>query len=249
MGNALRRLRLKLTRAAFDALYGPLARLYDLITVVFFAGEWARWQEAALGRLAGTKILELGPGTGALAVRLLGAGYDYTGLEPSVPMLAVARRRLRAAGRPLSLVRGRAQALPFKDRTFDSVLATFPTGYALDPATWREVFRVLRPGGRWVVVYAGALRPAGVRRRLALLAQRLILGPAEDTARPRLPEVPGFRVRFWEAQTPGGTALGWEAVRVLAAEVPVEVPPADPEQNRVAVGTEEADPGPGGGLQ
>lgn len=249
MDRPFRRLRLKLVRAAFGALYGPLAWAYDLITAVFFAGEWARWQEAAAARLTGTAVLELGPGTGALAVRLLRTGCQYAGVEPSAPMLAVARRRLRTAGRPLGLVRGRAQALPFKDGTFDSVLTTFPTEYAVDPATWREVFRVLRPGGRWVVVYAGALRPVGVRRRLAALAQRLILGPAENPARPHLPEIWGFRIRFWEAPTAGGTAFGWEAARLLAPEVPVEVPAAEPEQNRVTVGAQEADAGPGGGLQ
>ncbi len=245
----LRCLRVKLLRTAFGALYGPLARVYDLITVLFFAGEWARWQAVAAGRLAGPKILELGSGTGSLAVRLIAAGYDYTGLEPSPAMLGVGLRRLRAAGRPFNLVRGRAQQLPFKDQTFNSVLATFPTDYALDPATWAEVLRVLRPGGRWVVVYAGALKPFGLRRRLAGFAQRLILGPRENPAPPGLPGMPGFRVRFWEEATPGGVAFGWEATRVLPAEVPVEVPAADPEQNRVAVGTEETDADPGGGPQ
>jgi len=248
-GRLSRSLRIKLLRTAFGSLYGPLARFYDLITVIFFAGEWARWQDAAAARLTGSRILELGPGTGALAVRLIGAGYDYTGLEPSPAMLAVARRRLRAFRGPAGLVRGRAQQLPFKDCSFDSVLATFPTEYALEPATWSEVLRVLRPGGRWVVVYAGALKPVGLRRRLAGLAQRLVLGPPDDAAEPALPEVPGFQVRFWEGPTPGGTAFGWEAVRTLPAEVPVELPAADAEQNRVPVGTEEADAGPGRGPE
>ena len=248
-GRLSRSLRIKLLRTAFGSLYGPLARFYDLITFIFFAGEWARWQDAAAGRLTGHRILELGPGTGALGVRLVRAGYDYTGLEPSPAMLTVARRRLRAFRGPAGLVRGRAQQLPFKDQTFDSVLSTFPTEYALSPATWAEILRVLRPGGRWVVVYAGVLKPVGIRRRLAGLAQRLILGPSENAAQPELPTVPGFQVRFWEGSTPEGTAFGWEAVRILPAEVPVEVPAADSEQNGVAVGTEEADAGPGGGPQ
>ena len=242
------RLRLKLLRIAFGALYGPLAPVYDLITRLCFAGEWDRWQAAAAARLRGARVLELGPGTGALAARLVRSGLDYTGLEPSGPMLAVARRRLRASGGPFNLVRGRAQHLPFKAGTFDAVLATFPTEYALDPVAWSEVFRVLRPGGRWVVVYAGALNPTGLRRRLAGWLQRLVLGPPAE-APPRLPETSGFSVAFWEAQTPGGQAFGWEAVRILPAEVAVEVSAADPEQDRVAVGAEQADPGPGGRLQ
>jgi len=244
-----RRLRLRLLRLAFGALYGPLAPAYDLITRLCFAGEWDRWQDAAAARLVGGRILELGPGTGALAARLVRSGFDYTGLEPSGPMLALARRRLGQTGRPFNLVRGRAQGLPFKAGVFDAVLATFPTEYAVDPAAWSEVFRVLRPGGRWVVVYAGALSPRGLRGRLSAWVQRLALGPPDAPPRPPLPEVPGFSAACWEAQTPGGKAFGWEAVRTLAAEVAVEVPAADAEEDRVAVGAEQANPDGGGRPQ
>ena len=100
-----------------------------------------------------------------------------------------------------------------------------------------------------MVVYAGALRPLGLRARLVGWIQRLVLGPPGAPPRPRLPGVPGLSAAFWEAPTPGGKAFGWEARRTLAAEVAVEVSAAHSEQDRVAVGAEEADPGRGGRPQ
>jgi ubiquinone/menaquinone biosynthesis C-methylase UbiE len=69
----------------------------------------------------------------------------------------LARRRLRRTGTIPSLVHGRAQTLPFATHTFDSLVATFPTAYILDPATLAEVARVLRPAGRLVVVVGARL--------------------------------------------------------------------------------------------
>ena len=64
----------------------------------------------------------------------------------------------RKAGLAVPLVRARAQALPFCDGSFDSVVATFPTEFILEPATLREAARVLRAEGRLVVVAWALLR-------------------------------------------------------------------------------------------
>lgn len=78
-------------------------------------------------------------------------------LDLSPHMGRLARWRLRRAGLAASLARGRAQTLPFATHSLDSVLATFPTPYIVDPATLAEVRRVLRPGGRLVVVVGAQL--------------------------------------------------------------------------------------------
>jgi ubiquinone/menaquinone biosynthesis C-methylase UbiE len=67
-------------------------------------------------------------------------------------MAQIAARKLRARELPLTLARGRAQALPFPDETFDGVVSTFPAEFILERATVEEAIRVLRPGGRFVVV-------------------------------------------------------------------------------------------------
>ena len=81
------------------------------------------------------------------------------GLEPSPAMHRVTARKMRRRGVRAPCVRGYAQALPFADASLDAVVATFPAGYILSPATWREAARVLRrpeagsdtPGGRLII--------------------------------------------------------------------------------------------------
>ena len=54
-----------------------------------------------------------------------------------------------------------AQALPFPNSSFDSIVSAFPSEYISDPATLDELARVLRPGGRLVVVLGGWLHSKG----------------------------------------------------------------------------------------
>jgi len=78
------------------------------------------------------------------------------GLDLSPHMSRLARKRLRRLGLAgLPLVRAPAQELPFAANAFDSVVATFPTPFIVQPDTLAEIARVLRPAGRLVIV-AGA---------------------------------------------------------------------------------------------
>jgi ubiquinone/menaquinone biosynthesis C-methylase UbiE len=98
--------------------------------------------------------LELAFGTGYMLRELGSRGFVPVGLDLSPWMVRHARR---AVGEQVPLVRGRAQQLPFGDGSFDSVLCTFPAGFILAPETVNEVARVLRPGGRVVVVIMAQL--------------------------------------------------------------------------------------------
>ncbi len=138
----------------FHLLYGPLARTYDLVAWLASMGQWNAWVATALGELEGPRVLELGHGPGHLQARMAQRGWKAVGVDPSPQMGRLARRRLRQGGLPARLVRARAQALPFRDAAFNEVVATFPTEYILDRRTHDEVIRVLRPGGRIVVVAA-----------------------------------------------------------------------------------------------
>jgi hypothetical protein len=77
----------------------------------------------------------------------------------------MARRRLRQRGQPARLVRGQGQLLPFSPASFDSVVAAFPAPYILAPETIYAIRRVLRPGGRLVVVPEAALTGLGLLAR------------------------------------------------------------------------------------
>lgn len=101
---------------------------------------------ALVGR--GAPMLELGVGTGRIAIPTAAAGGFVIGLDVSPEMLAVAAERAAAAGLALDLVRGDAQALPFADGLFRAALAVHVLHLLPD---WRaalaEVVRVLAPGG------------------------------------------------------------------------------------------------------
>jgi ubiquinone/menaquinone biosynthesis C-methylase UbiE len=166
-------------RLAFHHFYRELAWSYDGVAWLVSGGLWRRWALAALPELQG-RVLELGFGTGHAQLAL--AARPAAGLDASPQMAALAAARLRRHGYAPRLARGLAQALPFPDAAFDTVLATFPAEYILDPATHGEIRRVLAPGGRLVVVPFAQL-DASPYAALVDLAYRLTL-----QAPPRRPD-------------------------------------------------------------
>jgi SAM-dependent methyltransferase len=175
--SSIDRVRAALRRTAFEALYGPFAWAYDWVSQVFFLGQWRRWQRASLHFLAGTRVLEIGMGTGNLHLDLVRSGYAAWGVDLSPQMLRQASRKARRHGpEALLICRARAQALPFPAGSFDSVVSTFPSDYIANPQTLEEIGRVLRAGGRLVVVPAGWLRPKGASGRAADGVARLVYG-------------------------------------------------------------------------
>jgi ubiquinone/menaquinone biosynthesis C-methylase UbiE len=137
----------------FRLLYNELAWLYDPVSWLVSLGHWRQWQRTALAYLPRQgRVLEVGFGPGHLLVDLAAAGYQPVGLDLSRAMLRQAVRRLRRQKLPLALCRGRASALPFAVHTFDAVVLTFPAPFVYDRDWIRHLARVLRPGGRLVVV-------------------------------------------------------------------------------------------------
>lgn len=138
---------------AFCRLYNEFAWAYDRVSYLVSRGEWRRWQGAALPRLRGPRILEIGFGTGDLLSEMRSQGYICYGVELSPSMLRIAKRK----GVKAPLCRARAQDMPFQDEVFDSLVSTFPSSFILDPRAQREMVRVLAPGGHLVVVNEGRL--------------------------------------------------------------------------------------------
>lgn len=140
----------RLVQLAYHLLYHQFAWTYDVVAWLVSGGLWRRWILAVLPALQG-RVLELGFGTGHAQLALANRPA-VAGLDASPQMAAIAAARLRRGGFQPRLVRGLAQALPFPAAAFDTVLATFPAEYILDPATHDEIRRVLAPGGRLVIV-------------------------------------------------------------------------------------------------
>lgn len=107
----------------------------------------------ALARpVASDHCLDIGTGTGHTAALLARSGATVVGLDPAEGMLAAARERYRALPN-LEFLLARGDATGLADDTFDLVTARHTLHHHADlPATLAEVRRVLRPGGRFVLV-------------------------------------------------------------------------------------------------
>ena len=156
----MRRLWWAIIRFFFRLLYNEFAWIYDLVAWGVSWGQWTAWGRSAIPYLRGERVLELAHGPGHLLVAMAKQGVIPVGLDLSPYMGRLARQRLRQAEQTVRLdsrqvvplLRSRAQVIPFCSGCVDSVVVTFPTEFILDPATMQDVARVLRPGGRLVIV-------------------------------------------------------------------------------------------------
>ncbi|HKZ56057.1 MAG TPA: methyltransferase domain-containing protein [Anaerolineales bacterium] len=152
MTSLLLRLRRAALRSLFAFIYGPGATLYDFVAWSSSAGQWRTWQQAALETLPEDRLLEIGHGPGHLLLQVRSAGRFVVGVDFSHQMTRMAARRLRREGWAACVVRARAQQLPFRSQAFNAAYSTFPSEYILEPASASEAARVVKPGGRIVVV-------------------------------------------------------------------------------------------------
>jgi ubiquinone/menaquinone biosynthesis C-methylase UbiE len=114
--------------------------------------EWERMFSTYIGKER-RKILDIGTGTGEIALLLARAGHDVTGIDLAEKMLAEAQSKAAARGLDAKFKRGDAEHLPFADEAFEVVvnrhlLWTLPHA---DQALM-EWKRVLIPGGKMVIV-------------------------------------------------------------------------------------------------
>lgn len=138
-----------------DRLYGRFARLYNL--AVKALPVWRRWIERPLPDIAGPRVLELSFGTGHLLGRYAHQ-YQTWAIDYNWQLAQVARGNLPAGPSPdqpltARLLLADVARLPFADQRFDTVLCTMAfTAYPDGQAAMAEIARVLRPGGRFLLV-------------------------------------------------------------------------------------------------
>lgn len=108
---------------------------------------------ARLALDADTRVLDVGSGTGGPAIHIAAAtGCRMTGVEITEVGVEVSRRLLDEAGLGdrVAFVQGDGMAMPFEDASFDAVISMNVMNVFEDKvALFREVRRLLRPGGRW----------------------------------------------------------------------------------------------------
>ena len=147
------------------SMFSAIPRRYDLINHIITWGLDTRWRRQAARECTISnpmRILDLCCGTGDLTVniaRLVKRDVDITGLDYSQPMLEIAARKteLLAENKNISFTHGDVAVLPFPDGFFDCIGISFAFRNLTykNPLARRhlaEISRVLRPGGRCVIV-------------------------------------------------------------------------------------------------
>ncbi len=141
-----------------------MAAGYDLLVWLLLFGRERSFRErlVAVARLApGESVLDVGCGTGSLAIAAqqhVGPSGRVQGVDASVEMIARARKKAAKAGVPVAFTHGVVEALPFTDAQFDVVLSTLMVHHLprdIRAACAREMRRVVKPGGRVLVVDFG----------------------------------------------------------------------------------------------
>ena len=139
---------------AIAAMFDEIAERYDLLNRVLSLGTDIGWRRRAIVRAAladAAVVLDVGAGTGDLSLAAAGRARRVVALDLSAGMLAVLRRR--AGPRAIDAVVGSAEALPLPDASIDRVISGFTLrNVGRLPAALAEFRRVLRPGGRAVVL-------------------------------------------------------------------------------------------------
>ncbi len=143
-----------------QGVFNSVASKYDVMNDAMSMGIHRIWKDAMMDWLAprpGQKLLDVAGGTGDISFRFLkraGSGHA-TVLDLTEPMLIEGRQRAEAEAMAESLdwVVGDAMALPFPDNSFDVYTISFGIRNVTRPQeALNEAFRVLRPGGRLMVL-------------------------------------------------------------------------------------------------
>ncbi|MDQ0380563.1 methyltransferase domain-containing protein [Amycolatopsis thermophila] len=142
------------TGSTDPAVVARLAEILDSQAATPGVQRLRAWAHDALAVRPGERALEIGCGTGSevqVLAAAVGPGGEAIGLDPNEGMLGLARER--AAGSPARFVPGDVYALPFADASLDAVLCERVFQHLTDPVSAvAEIARVLRPGGRVVLV-------------------------------------------------------------------------------------------------
>ena len=140
-------------------LHNP--RAYDWLARLITLGGEGKFRRRTLDLAElqpGNAVLDVGCGTGTLlieAAKRVGPNGSAHGIDASGQMIAYARRKAARQGVTAKFVEGSADDLPFPDASFDAVFCTLMLHHlpdAMQMATIMEIRRVLRPGGRMVIV-------------------------------------------------------------------------------------------------
>ncbi|WP_377191469.1 bifunctional demethylmenaquinone methyltransferase/2-methoxy-6-polyprenyl-1,4-benzoquinol methylase UbiE [Ruegeria meonggei] len=165
-----------------QGVFNSVASKYDVMNDVMSMGIHRVWKDAMMDWLAprpGQRLLDVAGGTGDISFRFLKrAGFGHaTVLDLTEPMLVEGRQRAEAdqMSDSLNWVVGDAMALPFDDNTFDVYTISFGIRNVTRPQeALNEAFRVLKPGGRLMVLEFSQLPHDGLQKLYDLYSFNVI---------------------------------------------------------------------------
>ena len=128
-------------------------RFYELVEAHRYAKEWHIPAAADFAAARGLQVLEIGCGLGTDGAEFAKAGADYTGVDLTEAAVDLARKRFELSDLPGKFQTADAEKLDFADESFDIVYSHGVLHHTPDTAqAISEIHRVLRPGGRAVVM-------------------------------------------------------------------------------------------------
>ncbi len=158
----------KLLEVFYKLLYNQFSWTYDAVAWLVSVGHWNDWVFTILPKLAGQRILELGPGPGHLQRQAAQRGINIYGLDLSPTMARQSANRMRKAGLTAKITNGDGQHIPYAAGSFDQVIATFPAEYLFQAHTVREIHRVLTPRGKLLILPFASLAGTSFLHRFSV---------------------------------------------------------------------------------
>ena len=187
--------------AQVERVFDKLAPRYDrsmLRCERFFLGHGREWAS----KLAQGEVLEIAVGTG-LNLAHYPPSARVLGIDLSGAMVRVARDRIAAAGLAdrVRVEVGDVQVLDLPDETFDTVVSTYTFCTIPDPASAaKEAFRILRPGGRFLLVEHGPSANRVICGAQKVLDPLFVRFQADHITRNPVPYVEGAGFQVGEVQ-------------------------------------------------
>lgn len=200
----------------FKLLYHQFAWTYDWVADLVSIGRWKSWIYVVLPYLDRVEVLELGCGPGHLQRAVMSQDGYIAGIDLSPQMLRIANKRIIDDQRAGRLVLAEAQHLPFRHKSFQKVVSTFPNNYINDPDTLGQVWRVLETPGELIILPTARITGTNALDRLASWLFRITgqAPPLENTGLERSFSLPhtrlaeaGFRTHHHLVELPGSEVL------------------------------------------
>ncbi len=133
-----------------NAVYTKIAKGYDIFVKVLPI--WRNWITKAILHIQGPKVLEVSFGTGYLLTQYADQ-FDTYGIDYNEKMVSIATENLKTKGFKANLIQGSVESLPYDSDSFDCIVNTMAfTGYPDAHKAMSELYRVLKPGGKLVLI-------------------------------------------------------------------------------------------------